>query len=87
MGLEDCESGETIGIVAVSQVAGTQVDDFHRISELLEAEPRRAEFLLSGPAFFQEGATLNHICLRLNGGSYTSQKIIADKVPVSVNGA
>lgn len=86
MRLEDCENGETIGIVTAPQVAGTKADSFYRISELLEAEPRRAEFILGGPAFFQKGTALNRICLRLDGSSYTSLKIVAHRVPVRVNG-
>jgi hypothetical protein len=68
-----------VGIVPSAEVEGTE-GDFHGVRELLRSDTRRSAFVLSGPAFFQAGQSLDGLCLRLDGGSYTLQKIVSDRV-------
>jgi hypothetical protein len=79
--VEGCRTGQLVAIVSSAKVEGTD-GDFHRVRELLRSDPRRTAFVLSGPAFFQQGKPLEQLCLRLEGGSYTLQKIITNRLPL-----
>jgi hypothetical protein len=78
--VEDCRTGDVRAVVS-SATVGSE-GDFERVRELLKLNPNRAAFQLSGPAFFQDGKSRGNLCLRIDGGSYTLQKIATDKVPL-----
>lgn len=77
----DCDNGRTVSIVSPARVEGTE-GDFGRLRSLLRSNIQRQTFVLNGPAFFQEGQSMQGLCVRIEGGSYTLQKIVSDNVPL-----
>jgi len=77
--VEDCRTGDTVGVVPSAQVEGMD-GDFRRLRRLLQSAGNRSEFVLSGAAFFPANKPRGNLCLRLEGGSYTLQKITSDGV-------
>ena len=81
--VENCRTGDVVGIASSTQIEGTD-GNFRAIREQLRADRRRAVFIMSESMFFPAGQPLDGLCLQLDGGSYTLQKISNRPVPLKV---
>lgn len=79
--VERCDSGERLTAVTPARIGGAN-GDFRAIRNLLEAQPDRSSFVLGGPAFFPVATPRNGLCVRIEGGSYTLQKIASVPAPL-----
>ena len=83
MRVEDCRTGNLVGIVSSVGIQGTE-GDFELIREQLRADEQQQTFVIAEPVFFQAGKPLDRLCVRLEGGSYSLQKISSSPVPLRV---
>jgi hypothetical protein len=81
--VEDCRTGGLVGIASSVGIEGTE-GNFERARQRLDADQRRETFVISEPVFFQAGHPFDGLCVRLDGGSYTLQKISSEPVPLRV---
>jgi hypothetical protein len=79
--IEDCRTGERVSIAPAVGV-GDGGDSFDVIRKLLRVDGRQSTFAIGGNAFFQHGQSLVGLCARLEGGSYTLQKIASGETPI-----
>jgi len=79
--IDDCRTGESVSMVSPAQLEGTD-GSFESVRKLLKSDPQRRQFAMGGRAFFRQGRPLQGLCARLDGGSYTMQTIVSDKVPI-----
>ena len=77
--VEGCRTGELIGIGAIEEEPESDLD---MVREILRSEPSRQTFAVSAPVFLRARATPDQLCLRLDGGSYTLQKVWSGRVPL-----
>jgi len=83
MVVEDCRSGDLVGIASSASIEGTG-GDFERIRQKLEADEQRQTFVIAEPVFFPARKSLDRLCVRLEGGSYTLQKISSSPIALHV---
>ena len=81
--VEDCRTGGLVGIASSVGIEGTG-GDFERIRQQLAAGRQRQTFVIAEPVFFPASKPLDRLCVRLDGGSYTLQKISSSPVPLHV---
>ena len=85
MRVEDCRTGDLVGIASSVGIQGTG-GDFGRTRKQLEADNQRQTFVIAEPVFFPTSKLLDRLCVRLEGGSYTLQKISSSPVALNVEG-
>jgi len=83
MRVEDCRTGDLVGIASSVGIEGTG-GDFERTRQRLEADRKRQTFVIAEPVFFPASKPLDRLCVRLEGGSYTLQKISSSPVALRV---
>jgi hypothetical protein len=83
MVVEDCRSGDLVSIVSSVGIEGAD-GDFERIRQKLEGEEQRQTFVIAEPVFFPARKSLDRLCVRLEGGSYTLQKISSSPIALHV---
>ena len=81
--VEDCRTGDLVGIVSSVGIEGTD-GDFERMERQLRANKQRDTFVIAEPILIRAGRQLNGLCVHLEGGSYTLQKISRSPVPLRV---
>jgi hypothetical protein len=81
--VEDCRTGDLVGIASSVGIEGTD-GDFDRMEQQLRANKQRDAFVIAEPIFFRAGKPLHQLCVHLEGGSYTLQKISRSPVPLRV---
>ncbi len=83
MRVEDCRTGDLVGIASSVGFEGTG-GDFERTRKQLEANKQRQTFVIAEPVFFPASKPLDRLCVRLEGGSYMLQKISSSPVALNV---
>jgi hypothetical protein len=83
MRVEDCRTGDLIGIAASVGIEGTG-GDFELTRQQLEADEQRETFAIAEPVFFPTSKPLDRLCVRLEGGSYMLQRISSSPVALHV---
>lgn len=83
MRVEDCRTGDLVGIASSVGIEGTD-GDFKRTRKQLEADKQRQTFVIAESVYFPTSKPLDRLCVRLEGGSYTFQKISGSPVALKV---
>lgn len=83
MRVEDCRTGDLVGIASSVGIDGTN-GDFELTRKQLEANKQRQTFVIAEPVYFPTSKALDRLCVRLEGGSYTLQKISSSPVALKV---
>jgi hypothetical protein len=83
MMVEDCHTGNLVGVASSVGIEGTD-GDFDRMRQKLDAEKERQTFVIAEPIFLPASKRLDRLCVRLDGGSYTLQKILSAPVPLHI---
>ena len=83
MRVEDCDTGDVVGIASSVGIDSTD-DDFGLMRKRLEANKQRQTFVIAEPIYFPNSKPLDRLCVRLEGGSYTLQKIYSSPVALRV---
>ena len=81
--VEDCRTGDLVGIASSVGIEGTD-GDFELTRKQLESNKRRQTFVIAEPIYFPTSKPLDRLCVRLEGGSYTLQKISSSPVVLKV---
>lgn len=81
--VEDCRTGDLVGIASSVGIEGTD-GDFELTRKQLESNKRRQTFVIAEPIYFPTSKPLDRLCVRLEGGSYTLQKISSSPVALKV---
>lgn len=84
--IEDCATGENTNIIAVPEVEGVALDDPHAVKALLQSQPQKKVFRVTGLLFSRPGDWRRPQCARLDGGSFTFQKIASERVSIRFTG-
>ena len=77
--VEGCTTRELVGVASSVEIEGTD-GDFGHIRQLLRDDAATQKFIMNEPVFMQAGKKPDRLCLRIDGGSYTLQKISTDPV-------
>jgi hypothetical protein len=83
MMVEDCRTGDLVGIASSVGIEGTG-GDFDRIRQKLDADEQRQTFFIAEPVFLPANKPFDRLCVRLEGGSYTLQKTSSSPVALHV---
>jgi hypothetical protein len=83
MKVEDCHTGDLVDVASSVGIEGTD-GDFERMRQKLHAEEQRQTFVIAEPIFLPASKRLDRLCVRLEGGSYTLQKILSAPVPLHI---
>lgn len=83
MRVEDCRTGDLVGIASSVGIEGTN-GDFELTRKQLKANKQRRTFVIAEPVYLPTAKPLDRLCVRLEGGSYTLQKISSSPVALRV---
>jgi|TARA_Y100000114_G_scaffold59026_1_gene54015 hypothetical protein len=83
MRVEDCRTGDLVGIASSVGIEGAD-GDFELTRKQLEANEQRQTFVIAEPVYFPTAKPLDRLCVRLEGGSYTLQRISSSPVALKV---
>ena len=78
----NCDTNRIIGVVAGPDVDGTYGDEFDALERLLETQPLRRFFSLSGFIIERPRDAGLRQCLSLVGGNYLFQRVSTDPVAI-----
>ena len=83
MRVEDCRTGDLVGIASSVGIEGTD-GDFELTRKQLDSNKQRQTFVIAEPIYFPTAKPLDRLCVRLEGGSYTLQKLSSSPVALKV---